>query len=239
MNLFSNKKNGDSKKHLRAFAAFTLIELIVVIAIIGILAAIIIPVAMGYVRDARRAAVVAEAKILTDATTNALIQWHVVEGNALNIEKMCKITSWGGTKWEGAKPVWDTAKRYGNVTNYMFKRAQDYKGGSLPEGVTDSNKVDFYLAEKILKYIDSNSKEMPFYKFSVTADQRNPWGMSLAEFERKFPGAPALALVYNDNAELVYLAYGKGGIIVEYRLGEYRIMEDNPRFPSDPDTPSH
>ena len=53
---------------------FTLIELIVVIAIIGVLAAILVPSMIGYLRNARISAANADAKLVNTATATALTQ---------------------------------------------------------------------------------------------------------------------------------------------------------------------
>lgn len=52
---------------------FTLIELIVVIAIIGVLAAILVPTLMGYVKKARQAAVNSKAKFVYDSFLTSYI----------------------------------------------------------------------------------------------------------------------------------------------------------------------
>ncbi|MCH5348578.1 MAG: prepilin-type N-terminal cleavage/methylation domain-containing protein, partial [Oscillospiraceae bacterium] len=53
---------------------FTLIELIVVIAIIGVLAAILVPSMIGYLRNARISAANADAKLVNTAVATALTQ---------------------------------------------------------------------------------------------------------------------------------------------------------------------
>lgn len=61
---------------------FTLIELIVVIAIIGILAAILVPSMLGYLRNARINSANANAKIVHTAYSTALTQCAVANQTA-------------------------------------------------------------------------------------------------------------------------------------------------------------
>ena len=56
---------------------FTLIELIVVIAIIGVLAAILVPSMLGYVRNARISSANANAKLIHTSVATALTQMSI------------------------------------------------------------------------------------------------------------------------------------------------------------------
>lgn len=78
---------------------FTLIELIVVIAIIGILAAILVPSMLGYVRNARISSANAGAKQIHTAASSALTQLGIANW------------SWAGTTpTEGYLTIDTTAK---------------------------------------------------------------------------------------------------------------------------------
>lgn len=63
---------------------FTLIELIVVIAILGILIAILVPSMIGFINNARRAAVLAEAKTVYTAAQAYVTQQVAIENKAVS-----------------------------------------------------------------------------------------------------------------------------------------------------------
>ena len=64
---------------------FTLIELIVVIAIIGVLAAILVPSMLGYLRNARISAANANAKLVNTAVATALTSANAAGATASDV----------------------------------------------------------------------------------------------------------------------------------------------------------
>ena len=88
---------------------FTLIELIVVIAIIGILAAILVPSMLGYVRNARISSANANAKQVHQALSAELTQASIAGAkfNALGAQETSIIIEPGCTEGSTA---WPTAK---------------------------------------------------------------------------------------------------------------------------------
>ena len=77
---------------------FTLVELIVVIAIIGVLAAILVPSMLGYVKKSKVASANTEAKTFYNAIATALTEWDSVSDEVGNYdcEDIDSITSDGG-----------------------------------------------------------------------------------------------------------------------------------------------
>ena len=87
---------------------FTLVELIVVIAIIGVLAAILVPSMLGYVKKSKVASANTEAKTFFNAIATALTEWDSVSDDVGN----CEATAIADITSNGGKDLADAIKEY-------------------------------------------------------------------------------------------------------------------------------
>ncbi len=96
---------------------FTLIELIVVIAIIGVLAAILVPSMLGYVRNARISAANANAKLCHTAVATTLTSIATANKSIGTQAKDVLIHTGGNSDLDNKLSV----SGYGNMTDYLGK----------------------------------------------------------------------------------------------------------------------
>ena len=109
---------------------FTLVELVVVIAIIGILAAILVPTMMNYVKKSKLKTANSNAKLVFTTVNNEAADM-LVEGTSVTSDASMKVTSskgnkikenFGGTddtaKAKLASAVWNALKDNGDGAGY-------------------------------------------------------------------------------------------------------------------------
>jgi type IV pilus assembly protein PilA len=111
---------------------FTLIELIVVIAIIGVLAAILVPAMLGYVRKSKVSGANSAATTIQKAINTALVE---MDEENIDIGSFKKASSTGGsftiTSSGGSED--NNTKLTNKVKNYMDK-VSSYQIDALIEG---------------------------------------------------------------------------------------------------------
>lgn len=118
---------------------FTLIELIVVIAIIGVLAAILVPAMLGYVRKSKISGANSAAATIQKAINTALVE---MDEQGIDIGGTYTISGTGGHLQKGTEggentstdaTAWSDSTLNTKVMNYMDK-AGSYKITALIDG---------------------------------------------------------------------------------------------------------
>lgn len=112
---------------------FTLVELIVVIAIIGVLAAILVPSMMGYVKNSRLKTANANAKIAFNAA-NAYATQMQISGKTIaehiTINPLeCSYDGDGGNTDEFKKAIVDALSSNGSAAGWAYFGFDDAGGG--------------------------------------------------------------------------------------------------------------
>ncbi len=152
----------------RNVKGFTLIELIVVIAIIGVLAAILVPTMLGYVKKSKRASDVASARVIHTDVIDLILEsddanssFYDKAGGATVIQKKDAISG----------------------ANYDLVLVAYLDGSSSASGAgkvwtpIDANQQDFCdILNKRLGYSASNSRPKIKIKYSSQGSNRfNRW----------------------------------------------------------------
>lgn len=114
---------------------FTLIELIVVIAIIGVLAAILVPTMLGYVRKSKISSANSAASSVYKAINSTLTE---LDEEGIDVGGLW-IIKWDGSKWaastttttdDSLKSVVGTGQRFDKKVSNFFNDITKIKGGS-------------------------------------------------------------------------------------------------------------
>lgn len=107
---------------------FTLVELVVVIAIIGILAAILVPTMMNYVKKSKLKTANSNAKLVFTTVNNEAADM-LVEGTSVTSDASMKVTSSKGNKIkENFGGTDDTAKA--KLASAVWNALKDNGGGA-------------------------------------------------------------------------------------------------------------
>ena len=188
---------------------FTLIELVVVIAIIGVLAAILVPSLMNYMRKARRAAAIQEVKQIINCTTATMAD-TLAEGNTLNLNKKFKTKDGRGEIKAGCLTNW-------SIANYVSNKNE-----------TDPGKLfDQRVAGAIIEAL-GDSIVGSMYTFS--GSPRNPIGDGCKQFYKTYK-CPGLIFCYDDKGAILMIDYYNHGVLVHYENGDYDVdFEDTAKF---------
>lgn len=147
---------------------FTLIELIVVIAIIGVLAAILVPTMLGYVKKSKRASDVASARVIHTDSIDLILENEEANDSFYNLPS-------GATTYQKTDAI--------SGVNYDLVLAAYLDGTSQADGSAkiwtpiDANQQDFCdVMNSRLGYKASDSKIKIKIKYTSSGGERyNRW----------------------------------------------------------------
>ena len=190
---------------------FTLAELIMVVAILGVLATLLIPTMINYVKKARIKAAIADARTIMTSIESSLVD-HLVNtthDTSAAFNKVLYLDT-------------DTNKSFGDrdyeivgaFTNYTWNM---YKSGSLK--ATGSQAVDLVIATAMDRtFTEKWDKGKRVNPMGYNSDSRN-CNQYLKENDTNF----GLVVVYNTTGTVRMMQLYRKGILVTYIGGNYIV----------------
>lgn len=177
---------------------FTLVELVVVIAIIGILASLLVPSMMSYIRKAKEKELIGDTKSIVDISAASLGYAYssLDYGSAM-------VKSFNGDKC-------------GVITSYDLHKAQN-------KDKTGMNAVDFAVAKDIVDGITPNGHNFDFSRYS--GSKYDLISSNLSAYRTKNPDCPGFLLVFNQDGGIARVEYSLGNYICVYD-GEYKVYRE-------------
>jgi prepilin-type N-terminal cleavage/methylation domain-containing protein len=190
------KKNYISKRA----KGFTLVEMIVVISIIAVLAAMIVPNLMAYVRKAKIASAIADAKTIVTGVETSLIDKTI--SNSLVVKK---TNSSGKTNIDKPMIIEGTKTYVGGLTNTSLANNTVDSPGDL--AVADA-------VREILANADLISGNAP-------SGTDKPFGQTCTTYVNKIKSNYAFVIIYSSDGTIPLMQIYRKGILVTYANGVY------------------
>lgn len=204
---FFNEKGIFMKKRFLGNKGFSLVELIIVIAIMAVLAGVIAPSVIKYIRKARASRATEELRTIVTAVETGLVSTYA-EKYELDIDKVY-------TDEDGR------SHPCGVITNWILSRAQN----DSESEITDDKKLEYYSAEQVLSELNAeDGSNYAFFNF--TGDEDDPLGYNCASFSGQY-GCPGVIVVYGEDGTVLFAQYYNYGCLIQFVAGNgYELIDD-------------
>lgn len=135
---------------------FTLIELIVVIAIIGVLAAILVPAMLGYIKKSKITNCNSAAKSIMTAATSAVTDIDAEDRTNFSITAITDVSDEVGTAFDAANPTANVQGRFYKKIATYFSDIDSLEGVSIDL----DNGVPVAVAVQDSRYFGTNPSQL-------------------------------------------------------------------------------
>ena len=202
---------------------FTLVEMIVVLAIIGILAGMLVPSMVGYIRRAKVVAAIADARTIKTSVEASLTSRFMVKSDSKMSDAFNKVLI---LDQRTDKKVLDRdIETVGAFTNYSWYTYKTTTAKSNMDKLKGSEAVDAVIAKEL---------DETFSEKWQTGTAVNPLKYSNSTCKQYLKEAKTnfgLIVVYNQDFSVRMLQLYRKGILVTYINGEYIAnTDDNAHF---------
>ena len=189
---------------------FTLVELLVVIAIIGTLAAILIPTVIGYMRDAKLKAAIADCKTIRDSVEASLVK-HIMLNNEDTTGAFNKVLYLDQETGKSLKER--KYERVGAFTSYSW---YVYKKNINSSGKSQA------LDKVIAGTLDNTfSETWKTGKQAINPMKYNTDSNNCSKYVKDNDTNFGLVVVYNTDGAVRMIQLYRKGILVTYINGTY------------------
>ncbi len=163
-NLISDTMDNDQRR------GFTMVELIVVLVIVAILSAVVIPLMMGFIENAREKEYITDAEAALKASQSALTEVYNNASNRITPERREKAHSESGTDINSRFDIWTAAILEDGITPAISDNISSYSVTYAEFTAEDGTRVFYNGSEWTVYKKDAEIEDAAYASLSNDAD---------------------------------------------------------------------
>ena len=163
-NLISDTMDNDQRR------GFTMVELIVVLVIVAILSAVVIPLMMGFIENAREKEYITDAEAALKASQSALTEVYNNASNRITPERREKAHSESGTDINSRFDIWTAAVLEDGITPAISDNISSYSVTYAEFTAEDGTRVFYNGSEWTVYKKDAEIEDAAYASLSSDAD---------------------------------------------------------------------